>query len=937
MKFNPTASRLYSWIVIGCLTLFFGAVNWHWLQANVVTYGWDRMDHLITSLAYNNIFQTLSPQSLFDALAFADYYPPLFHFGIVLAYKIFGVNEDIAAMTNVVYLALLLGATWYVAKRVGGNGVATLATVIIGTFPMIYIMSRYLYLDFALTAMVAVSLALLLATERFTRRVPSLLFGLALGLTFLVKWTAAAFLAAPLLYLLWRSGVLLGLFRHPAALLPNFKRLGIAFGISTAIISAWLISARASVEANPLGWWLFPIFVLLLGFVVYALTRKEQGERRNGKTATSPPYPPLRHGEGATTTHERERGNEKRERTTHPLPPSSEGEPQRRIGNALSAGAVGAFVMGLWYGMNSEFIAGFFYTAYGREEGRFLAFDKYLYEVGTEQIGPFYAIVLVLVIGVWVLRRIPSIGSGLGGGLSSSTAGGSTSSIPKIRHSDDPPLPNNPPPIQYGEGGRGVRSPFSFLLSLSDTVWVLLLWAVVPYIVFSAGVSLAHSRFLMPFLPPLAIAIAAGIWQIRQSILRIACCVIVIGVAFGQFTLLSFDSLAGWRAAVVMNTPNGTVNLLAQGFFIQYPADGDTDPSYAIATDILEVAEQARVVQGREFINLGVLVNSHQLHEKHFLYQIYIRYPNVLLRELARNWSENPAYSQIFEMDYVLVSDTHSYRTSAESQAVIERLLYDESDLFNQAFQQIQTWTFLSGEHVTLYERRFAPTTPGAVVEDYQAVVQAIGGEIGAGDELLLVAPDQVYMVGLTFPDGTGAKFTTALNPSTMDEFQRVFLVSHNANQADPSGEIEGGLRATMIAGGDQWFNAVRVTPFIRAMLPDTPHTTLNAAWENGTVLEGVATQTNPNAVTARLFWNAPDTTAQKVSLQLLATDGTLIAQQDADLVNGAQSFALLIPRAAQEEAYRLVVALYNPDTLERYTGVGGGDVVEIPPLTEQP
>jgi hypothetical protein len=34
------------------LTALFAFVNWHWLRANVVTYGWDRLDHLITSLVY---------------------------------------------------------------------------------------------------------------------------------------------------------------------------------------------------------------------------------------------------------------------------------------------------------------------------------------------------------------------------------------------------------------------------------------------------------------------------------------------------------------------------------------------------------------------------------------------------------------------------------------------------------------------------------------------------------------------------------------------------------------------------------------------------------------------------------------------------------------------------------------------------------------------
>lgn len=887
-RFHP--SRLYGGLVVALLTLLFGAVNWHWLQANVVTYGWDRMDHLITSLAYNNIFQTVSPSSFFEALAFADYYPPLVHFGMVAAYKIFGVNEDIATMTNVVYLALLLGATWYVAKRVEGVGVATLATLIIGTFPMIYIMSRYLYLDFALTAMVAVSLALLLATDRFTRRVPSLLFGLALGLSFLVKWTAAAFLAAPLLYVGWQSGILIGLVRHPSVLRPNVRRLLIAFGISAVMMGGWLWSARASVATNPLGWWLLPLFGVLFGGVVYAVTGRGTQEAENGKQKAES-------GNGGFTPTTIEDGAVNN--TLSSLRP--------RIVNALSAGVVGAFVMALWYAVNTEFIAGFFYTAYGREEGQFLAFDKYFYEVVTEQLGPFYAIVLGVVVLIGGLRLIFAYRT---------------------------QQQTNPLPLSAKGEHDGRPQGFPSQNS-NDTFWVLLLWAVVPYIIFSAGVSLAHSRFLMPFLPPLAVAIAAGIWRIRNSVIKVGAIIIVLVVAVGQFAILSFDSLATWRDRFVVNTPAGAVNLLAQGFFIQYSATGDTDPSYAIAPDILEIAEQERVAQGREYINLGVLVNSHQLHEKHFLYQIYIHYPNVLLRELARNWSERPAYAQIFEMDYVLVSDTHSYRTSPESQAVIQSLLYDESDLFNQAFRPIREWSFLSGEQVTLYERRFEPTTPGPVVEDYQALVQAIGGELGEGDGVVLVAPDQAYMVGLTFPYGTGAKYlpltpTDSLANAT-EGLERLFLISHNAAQIDPDGTIEAWLRDNAIAGGDHWLNGVRLTPFIRTMLPDEPTATVNAVWENGTVLEGVATQWSDHAVTARLFWNVSDTAPQKVSLQLLGSDGTLIAQQDADLANGAQSFALLLPRSGGAGAYRLMVALYDPTTIERYQIVSGEDVVTLP------
>ena len=69
------------------------------------------------------------------------------------------------------------------------------------------------------------------------------------------------------------------------------------------------------------------------------------------------------------------------------------------------------------------------------------------------------------------------------------------------------------------------------------------------------------------------------------------------------------------------------------------------------------MVDAARQAAGRDEIHLGLLVNSYPIHEKHFLYQIYTTFPQVRLRELARNWNNQPAYNQLFEMDYVLASD----------------------------------------------------------------------------------------------------------------------------------------------------------------------------------------------------------------------------------------------------------------------------------------
>ena len=99
------------------LTALFALANWHWLRANVVTYGWDRLDHLITSLVYRDTLSQVTPRSLLAALAYSDYYPPLVHYGAVVLYRLFGVDEDVAPMVNVFYMAILLGATFWLAAR----------------------------------------------------------------------------------------------------------------------------------------------------------------------------------------------------------------------------------------------------------------------------------------------------------------------------------------------------------------------------------------------------------------------------------------------------------------------------------------------------------------------------------------------------------------------------------------------------------------------------------------------------------------------------------------------------------------------------------------------------------------------------------------------------------------------------------------------------
>ncbi len=842
--------------VVGGLTLLFGLVNWHWLGVNVVTYGWDRMDHLITSLAYNNILHTITPQSIFSALVYSNYYPPFVHLTVWVFYKLFGVNEDVAVMVNVIYLLVLLGATWSIAERMGGVKVAALAVTLLGAFPMIFAMSRYLYLDFALTAMVALAIALLLATERFTRRSYAYWFGAALGMAFLVKWTAAAFLIVPLFFILGHGGILTALVQHVDALRPHWRRLAIVFIISLLLAAAWFIPAHAAVFQSPLGNWLFPAYALLTTGLLYALS----------------------------------------------VPTKEIPAALRPLHNALSAGAVAIWVMSAWYLPNSEFITGFLHTAYGLEDGRFWAYGKYLYEVSTEQLGPALSAAFVLVVIVFLWQR-----------------------------------------------RKTLRQLFT---KLDDQAWILLIWAIAPYMIFSTRVSLAHDRFLMPFLPPFAIWMAYGLWQWRSRLLRNLAIGIILLIAAAQFVLISFEIVAPWRAPLHVQLPGGPVNLLAHGFFLQYPASEETDPGYAIAPEVLTLVDNARVAHERDRINLGLLVNSYELHEKHFLYQIYTTYPQVTLRELARNWNDQPAYNQLFEMDYVLLDDTHTFRTSEASQAVVKRILTQPDDLFNRAFQPVHHWTLPSKEKVTLYERRFADTEPGLAPADYQALLQQLGANWGPGDALVLTAPDQAYIMGLSLPaDNTLAilPLPTGLktDQASLDELtrlaqthERIFLLNHNAATVDPDGTIEKWLRSRWLAGPDIWLNALRVTPFIAEKMPAAPTQTVNAQWQQGAMLQDIAVNQTAfqarGALAVQLYWQPLGLVDHKISLQLLGPDGALVAQQDADMSKAQPPFVLLLPHTLPPGAYKLMAILYDPKTLQRDKLTNGPDALELWTFTQQ-
>lgn len=262
-------------LLIAALVAWHGVHNWLWLQQNTVLTGWDKARHLAQSLAYNNLLTPLTLRSFFAALISDTVRPPLAPMSAVLPYRLFGVSGDIAAMANLVYLAVTLIASWKLGALLGGRRLAALSVVLLALFPMFYAMSRYFYLEFPLMALVAVTIWLLLATDGFRKRGITLLLGVCLGLGLLTKRTYVAFVFAPIVLVVLSSDVLPGLWqRLRGGLRIDLRAVLLAVVGGMALAGVWVLPNWTTVQDLALGAWLYPIWAGLVAITIYLLLRR---------------------------------------------------------------------------------------------------------------------------------------------------------------------------------------------------------------------------------------------------------------------------------------------------------------------------------------------------------------------------------------------------------------------------------------------------------------------------------------------------------------------------------------------------------------------------------------------------------------------------------------------------------------------------------------
>ena len=251
-------------------------------------------------------------------------------------------------------------------------------------------------------------------------------------------------------------------------------------------------------------------------------------------------------------------------------------------------------------------------------------------------------------------------------------------------------------------------------------------------------------------------------------------------------------------------------------------------------------------------------------------------------------------------------------------------------------------------------------TDPAYQRPNYREMVRQITADPRPGDAIILDAPNQeevfrYYYKGdapiYPLPPGLGGNDTetAALTQDIIDHNQRIFVLFWGEAERDREHIVEHLLDTkTFQAGIDQWFGDVRFVQYVTpADMPDL--TPSGARFGDHISLDSFAlsatTLTAGDVLQVRLDWqtDAPLDTAYKVFVQLLNSDGQLVAQQDSEPNSGTSPttswtpgqtvidrHGLAIPRDLPPGTYKLIIGLYNRDDSSARLPIAGGDYLEL-------
>jgi hypothetical protein len=194
---------VYAWAAVAAAVTFIAITCW-WLTQDRSVPIYDAGDQLETALEYHNM---LAAGNLLGPFTHESVYPILGHMVGALAAFVGGVNVAAPIIgENVVFIPLLALGSYQTGRLLFGSMAGLLAVVFALGTALLTTMFHVFMLDGPLTALVSVSVWLILASEDFKRTPVAALAGLAVGLGLNTKIQFALYLLGLTLIVVLHGG-----------------------------------------------------------------------------------------------------------------------------------------------------------------------------------------------------------------------------------------------------------------------------------------------------------------------------------------------------------------------------------------------------------------------------------------------------------------------------------------------------------------------------------------------------------------------------------------------------------------------------------------------------------------------------------------------------------------------------------------------------------
>ena len=213
--------------------LYVIVTNIIWIVIDTRPPFWDMAYHQTTALRIFGAFADNGVRALAIVPQLSGGYPPLYPTIVALFYGLFGISVDVAQAVNFPAIAILLLATYGIAKRVLPPMQAALAGILVIFYPYMLWLSRETVIEYWLSSIVAVAIYVLYRTENFSNTKYCFLFGVICGLGMLTKITFVLYVAVPALWLARK----------------NLKNAAVAGVPALLITSYWLLPRWAAFKS----------------------------------------------------------------------------------------------------------------------------------------------------------------------------------------------------------------------------------------------------------------------------------------------------------------------------------------------------------------------------------------------------------------------------------------------------------------------------------------------------------------------------------------------------------------------------------------------------------------------------------------------------------------------------------------------------------------